>query len=77
MNIIIKKNKYSYMRTEFEINERMQEISKNLLLIEERIQAELKGDYKKRLPRTMWFLDKEREVWRFALSEMNWILSNE
>jgi hypothetical protein len=63
------------MRTENEITERMQELNKKKLLVEERIQIEVKKPNQRRDPRILWFLDKERAVWEFALSQMDWILS--
>ena len=63
------------MKTEYEINERMQELTKKLLLIENSIQAELKKPHQKRDPRLLWFLDKEKSVWEFGLAQMAWMLS--
>lgn len=65
------------MKTEYQITEKMQELNANLSAIEERLQVELKKHHSKRDFRLLWFLDKERKVWEYALTQLNWILSND
>lgn len=65
------------MRKESEILSKMNDFNENLLIIEERINEELKKHYSKRDKNLLLFLNKERCVWEFAIEQMEWLLEKE
>ena len=64
------------MKCETEIINRMEELHKNLGLIEEKLKEELGKHFSKRNTRLLWFLDKEKSVWESALQQLQWTLSD-
>jgi hypothetical protein len=64
------------MRNEYEIMAKINELRSNVQLVEERMQEELALHYRKRDYRLLRFLYKEKSVWEFALSQMEWLLSD-
>ncbi len=64
------------MKCETEIIDRIEELHNNLQLIEEKLKVEMGKHFSKRNTRLLWFLDKEKSVWEFALQQLQWTLSN-
>ncbi|GAA0553891.1 hypothetical protein [Chitinophaga japonensis] len=64
------------MRNEAEVIARITELKANLLIVEERIQEELKSHHSKWNFRLLGFLKKEKEIWEFALGQLEWLTSD-
>lgn len=64
------------MRTYTEISARLEELRRNLCLVEEKAREEMEKPLPERNQRTLYFLFQEKKVWEFALMQINWIFSN-
>ncbi|MBO9201554.1 MULTISPECIES: hypothetical protein [Niastella] len=65
------------MRQETEILEKIEELRTNLNNIVEKADAEMTKPYAKRDLRLLRFLNREKNVWQFALQQMEWLLATE
>lgn len=64
------------MRSEAEIHTRTEEIRSNLARILEKTTEEIEKPYNERDYRLLKFLNRERNVWEFALQQMEWLLTD-
>lgn len=64
------------MRSETEIHTRTEEIRSNLARILEKTTEEIEKPYNERDYRLLKFLNRERNVWEFALQQMEWLLTD-
>jgi hypothetical protein len=65
------------MRTEAEVCRRTAEIREKLSCILEKTSAEMAKPYTQRDYRLLRFLNREQHVWMFALTQMEWLLTEE
>jgi hypothetical protein len=63
------------MRTEFEINERIDTILQNVNLLLKKRNEELEKPFEKRDHRLLIFINKEYNVYNYCLSQLRWLLS--
>jgi hypothetical protein len=59
------------------IQARVAELKRNLLIIEQRTEEELKKHFRKRDKRLLHFLYKEKSVWEYAIQQLDWVLNQQ
>jgi hypothetical protein len=62
------------MRTEAEILLKIEELQHNLAGILERAKEEMRKPYLARDQRLLRFLNREKNVWEYALLQLKWLL---
>lgn len=65
------------MKSADAIYERIQRLQERISLLEQKYEAEMKKHYKQRDTRLMKFLLEEQSVYRFALSQLTWVLEKD
>ena len=63
------------MRNRAEVLSRLDEIKANVALLEEKIEAELKKTWLNRNGRLLLFLNREQNILKFALTQLEWLLA--
>lgn len=63
------------MKSIGEINARISELKKSIEQLDAKQQEELKKHYKKRDRRLLLFLNEERKVYTYALTQLEWLLN--
>jgi|HubBroStandDraft_5_1064220.scaffolds.fasta_scaffold193925_2 hypothetical protein len=63
------------MKTEAEMLGRIEEIRKKMEILEEKTREEMSKKFNQRDYRLLRFLDRERNVYEYSLSLMEWIIS--
>jgi hypothetical protein len=53
----------------------MQVLQENLRIVEEKIDNEVKKNFRRRDYRLLKFLHKERDVWKMAILQLKWFLN--
>jgi|GEM_PF-3647104 len=62
------------MRNEYEIELKEGEIQQRLSRVLHGMEEEMQKPHRERNFRLLHFLDREKNVWEFALAQINWIL---
>lgn len=65
------------MRNETEIQAKLNEIRNNLSMVTERAKTEMDKPYPGRDYKLLKFLNREKNVWEYALLQMEWVLASE
>lgn len=65
------------MRSETEVQVRIEEFRNNLNIVLEKAKAEMDKPYITRDYTSLKFLNREKNVWEFALQQMEWVLAQE
>ena len=65
------------MKEEMEILSRISELKEKILFLEEKTNDELQKDFWKRDYRALIFFSRECSIYKFSLSQMEWVLSAE
>jgi hypothetical protein len=63
------------MRSEIEINERIDAILQNVNLLLKKREEELEKPFEKRDHRLLIFINREYNVYNYCLSQLRWLLS--
>lgn len=65
------------MRNETELQAKLEEIRINLHLVQEKAKTEMDKPYNRRDYKLLKFLNREKNVWEYALLQMEWVLASE